>query len=194
VGRSYAVAYHRHVEDLLALLAQGHAAVIQRLTEERQRAVDTMRFERARHVHNVLIALEQATIGRPLALLPVAYRNMAVIVEPRRVGTRDVFLIRRGLFAGRVSTAGQGLDGQALTTLLKGSDGCRPDRPRQGEMAVDELRLVAGWLQRTRAYARWIPFDVGAEPAEVLAVIQRALSPVPAPSAGSGRVQPINLP
>jgi excinuclease UvrABC nuclease subunit len=189
VGRSYAVAYHRHVKDLLALLAQGHAAVIQRLTEERQHAADAMRFERARHVHDVLTALEQATIGRPLALLPVAYRNMAGIVERRHGGTQDVFVIRRGLFAGRVSMSGHGLDGEAFITLLKNYDGSRDDRPRDGEMVVDELRLVASWLQRMRAYARWIPFDMEAEPGEVLAVIQRALPTMPLTSTGAGLAQ-----
>jgi excinuclease UvrABC nuclease subunit len=194
VGQSHAVAYHRHVKDLLALLTQGHAAIVQRLAEERQHAADALRFERARHVHSILTALEQATIGRPLALVPVAQRNMAVVVERRHVGTQDIFLIRRGLFAGRVCIAGQGLEGQALTALLRSCDRPQDDRPWQGEMAVDELRLVTGWLQRTRAYARWLPFDVGAEPAEVLAVVQRALSSSPAPSPGAGRAQPLALP
>jgi excinuclease UvrABC nuclease subunit len=191
VGESYAVPYRHHVEELLALLTQGHTAVIQRLIEMRQQAADAMRFERARHVHNVLTVLEQAIIGRPLALLPVAYRNMAVIVEQRHVGAHDIFLICRGLFAGRISIAGQRLEGQALTTLLKSCAGYRGTRPREGEMVVDELRIVASWLQRTRPHARWIPFEAEMELAEVSAAIQRALPTMASMSAGIGRTQSI---
>jgi excinuclease ABC subunit C len=182
VGQSYAVMYQRHVEELLALLARGRDAVIHHLAMERQQAVDTMRFERARHVHSVLTALEEATIGKPLALLPVDYRNMAVIVEQRHGGTHDLFLIRRGRFVGRVSMTGQRLNGQAFTDLFRSGDGDRDDRSRAGERVVDELRIVASWLQRTRADARWIPFEAEEGSTEVLAVIDRALPSIAPPS------------
>jgi hypothetical protein len=184
VGRSHAVSYQPHVAALLALLAEGREGVIHRLAMARQQAADTMRFERAQHVHRVLTALEQATIGKPLALTPVDYRNMVVIVGPRH-GGHDVFLIRRGRFAGRISMSNQRPDAQAFTDLLASSDVDRDGRSRAGEMVVDELRIVASWLQRTRAYACWIPFAAEMNPTEVLAVIKRALPPI-APSSSGG--------
>jgi excinuclease ABC subunit C len=184
VGQSYAGSYQPHVEALLALLAEGREGVIHRLAAARQQAVDTMRFERARHVHSVLTALEEATLGKPLALLPVDYRNMVVIVKPRH-GAHEIFLIRRGRFAGRISMFSQRLDEQAFTDLLARGDVDRDGKSRAGEMVVDELRIVASWLQRTRAYGCWIPFAAEMNPTEVLALIKHAVPSISSSSSGA---------
>jgi excinuclease UvrABC nuclease subunit len=193
VGQSYAGSYQHHVEALLALLAEGREGVIHRLATARQQAVDTMRFERARHVHSVLTALEQATLGKPLALLPVDYRNMVVIVEARHAA-QEIFLIRRGRFAGRISMSSQRLDEQAFTALLASGDVDWDERSRAGEMVVDELRIVANWLQRMRAYARWIPFAAEMNPTEVLALIKRAVPSISSSSSGGSPLVPMLSP
>ncbi len=179
VGKDSALAYGRHVADLLALLARGREAILQRLMEERQRAADAMLFERAAHLHALLIALDAATLGRPLALLPVAHRNVAVVFAGRHSNAHDIFFVRGGLFAGRSSLREHAQDLERLETLLadcyfpihpsfvSGLTGggtlsfpSPPDLPHStlsgGEAVVDELRIVGGWLHRTQQRARWV--------------------------------------
>ena len=155
VGGDTALAYHRHVDELLALLAQGRGAIVQRLREERQRAADAMFFERARHLHTLLAALDEATIGRPLALLPVALRNIVALFERSPPYTHEIVCIRHGLFAGRLVNGGRLIDRRTLDAFLTRCY-VNPDHaPRRGEAVADELRIVAGWLHRTRGRALW---------------------------------------
>jgi excinuclease UvrABC nuclease subunit len=157
---SHAVpAYQRHVRALVALLARGRAGILQRLREERQRAADGMFFERAGHLHTLLNALDAATIGRPLTLLPVALRNFVVIFARAERHAYEVYGIRHGLFVGRLVGAGKPRDWEAVEAFLTRCYGQADGAPQAGEAAVDELRIVAGWLQRTRARARWIRLD-----------------------------------
>jgi excinuclease UvrABC nuclease subunit len=159
LGPHAASAYHRHVDELLSLLARGHAAIIKRLREERQRAADAMFFERARHLHTLLAALDEATAGRPLALLPVALRNIVVIFERALPQTQEIVCVRHGLFAGREVRGGRPDDRQAVEALLRRCYAPTDHTSRPAEAVVDELRIVAGWLQRTRARALWVYLD-----------------------------------
>jgi excinuclease UvrABC nuclease subunit len=160
LGPHVTSAYRQHVDELLALLARGHGAIVQRLREERQRAADAMFFERARHLHTLLTALDEATVGRPLALLPVALRNIVVIFAPALPHTQEIFCVRSGLFAGRLVLGGRPDDRQGLETFLTRCYARADPLPQGGEAVVDELRIVAGWLHRTRPRARWVYIDL----------------------------------
>jgi excinuclease UvrABC nuclease subunit len=175
VGPHVAATYHQHVEALLALLARGHAEILRRLREERQQAADSMFFERAGHLHTLLAALDEATVGQPLALLPVALRNFVVIFTRAMPHTYEMFCIRHGLFAGRCVGGGKPDDRQAVETFLTRCYGATDDAPRAGEAVVDELRIVAGWLQRTRARARWVHLDAPMNATAALEAVMGAL-------------------
>jgi hypothetical protein len=43
-------------------------------------------------------------------------------------------------------------------------------------MLVDELRIVTGWLHRTRSRASWVYVGAKAQPAEILRAVWRAMS------------------
>jgi DNA polymerase III subunit epsilon len=176
VGPSVAATYHQHVEALLALLVRGHKAIMQRLRDERQQAADGMFFERAGHLHTLLAALDKATVGRPLALLPVALRNFVVIFAPAMPHTQEIVCVRHGLFAGRF-VGGEKLDDrQALKGFLARCYGATEATPRVGEAVVDELRIVAGWLQRTRARAQWVRLDAPMNATAALEAVMCALA------------------
>jgi excinuclease UvrABC nuclease subunit len=181
MGPQQASTYQGYTDELLALLARGHGAIMERLREERQRATDNLFFERAGHLHMLLAALDEATVGRPLALLPVAWRNIVVIFEPGLSRPREIFYIRHGLFAGRLSSKDGPPDRQALETFVTCSTGMAHPTSSGGETVVDELRLVAGWLQRTRAQSRWVVVDPQLSPMAVLETAMRALAALPAP-------------
>ncbi len=151
VGPQIAATYRQHVEALRSLLARGHADIFQRLREERQHAADGMFFERAGHLHMLLDALDEATGGRPLALLPVELRNFVVIFTRAMPHPYELFCIRHGLFAGRLVAGAKVDDRQAVETFLTHCHAAQEATSRTSEMVVDELRIVAGWLQRTRA-------------------------------------------
>lgn len=159
VGPYAAATYQQHVEALCALLGRGHADILQRLREERQYAADGMFFERAGHLHTLLTALDAATSGRPLSLVPVALRNFLVIFSQAQPHTYEVYGIRHGLFVGRLVGAGNPHNRQAIEAFLTRYYGQADDAVPADEAVVDELRIVAGWLQRTRARARWIRLD-----------------------------------
>ena len=178
VGPHVAATYHQHVEALLALLARGQAEILRRLREERQQAADGMFFERAGHLHTLLAALDEATIGHPLALLPVALRNFVGIFTRAMPHTYEMFCIRHGLFAGRFVGGGKPDDWQAVETFLTRCYGATDDAPRAGEAVVDELRIVAGWLQRTQARARWVHLDA---PINTLAALEAVMSALSSP-------------
>jgi excinuclease UvrABC nuclease subunit len=161
VGPIAASAYHDHVNELVALLARGHGAIIKRLREERQRAADALFFERARHLHALLVALDEATVGRPLALMPVALRNIVVIFERAHPHTQEMICVRHGLFAGRFVRGGRLADRQALETFLSRCYAAADHTLQPAEAVVDELRIVASWLHRTRARALWVYLDAG---------------------------------
>jgi excinuclease UvrABC nuclease subunit len=175
VGTHAASEYQRHVEALLALLARGHGAIVERLREERQRAADAMFFERAGHLHTLLAALDEATVGRPLALLPVALRNMVVIFERALPHTHEIFCVRQGLFAGRFVSGGRLGDRQALEAFLTRCYAAIDHTPRHGGAGVDELRIVAGWLHRTRGRASWIYLDPQVVSTAAVETVMRAL-------------------
>jgi excinuclease UvrABC nuclease subunit len=156
LGAHAALAYPRHVDDLLTLLAQGRGAIVERLRQQRQRAADAMFFERAGHLHTLLAALDAATVGRPLALLPVALRNFVVLIEGALPHTHEIFCIRHGLFAGRFMNGERLVDEQALEAFLARSYAAADHPSQRREAVVDELRIVAGWLHRTRARASWV--------------------------------------
>ena len=177
VGRHYAATYHSHVKDLLALLARGREAVMQRLLMERQHAAEAMLFERAGHLHTLLTALDEATVGRPLALLPVAYRNIVVLLAKPYPHVHEVVLVRDGLFGGRLSLTGRGHDVERLkATLTRCYLQADPWPMRDGDAVVDELRIVAGWLHRTRGHARWLSIDRQANSAHAIDSVISALS------------------
>jgi excinuclease UvrABC nuclease subunit len=179
VGLPAASAYHQAVADLLALLSRGHTALLQRLREERQRAADAMLFERAGHVHTLLTALDEATIGRPLSLVPVALRNLVVIWGPGSPPGQDVFCVRHGMFAGRLRLGNQPDAGQAVKTFLAHCY-AGPNLVRQdGEAVVDELHIVAGWLHRTQARAQWVYPVSRVNLPDVLETVMRAISSPP---------------
>jgi DNA polymerase III subunit epsilon len=175
VGPHVAATYHQHVEALLALLARGHAEILRRLREERQHAADSMFFERAGHLHTLLAALDEATVGQPLALLPVALRNFVVIFTRAMPHTYEMFCIRHGLFAGRYVGGGKPDDRQAVETFLTRCYGATDDAPRASAAVVDELRIVAGWLQRTRIRARWVHLDTPTNATAALEAVMGAL-------------------
>jgi DNA polymerase III subunit epsilon len=175
VGPHAAATYPQHVAALLALLARGHGAIMQRLREECQQAADGLFFERARHIHTLLAALDEATVGRPLALLPVALRNFVVIFTPPVSHTREIICVRHGLFAGRFVDKEKAGDWQVVKAFLARCYGATDDAPRVGEAMVDELRIVAGWLQRTRARARWVHLDAPMNATAVLEAVMGAL-------------------
>jgi DNA polymerase III subunit epsilon len=175
VSPQAALTYQQHVAALLALLARGQGAIAQRLREARQQAADELHFERARHLHMTLTALDHATVGRPLTLLPVALRNFVVIFTTVMPHTYEIFCIRHGLFAGRMVCGEQAGDWQGLESFLARSYGLSDEVPGGGEAIVDELRIVAGWLQRTRAQARWVHFERPFDPTAALAAVIRAL-------------------
>lgn len=160
--------YARQVAELLALLAQGHEAILQRLHDERQRAAEALFFERAGHLHQLHRAFDDATVGRPLTLLPVARRNLLVVFTRSAPARREVFYIQRGLFAGRVILDGGADDRHALAVLLTRLPSADALSCRGSEAVVDELRLVAGWLQRTRLRARWVFVDPQKSPTATL--------------------------
>jgi excinuclease UvrABC nuclease subunit len=176
VGPHFAATYRQHVEALLALLGRGHADILQRLREARQQAVDGMFFERAAHVHLLLSALDAATIGRPLTLLPVAWRNFVVIFSRAGLNTYELFYIRHGLFAGRLVVGERGDDWQAVEAFLTRGHAASETASGASAMVVDELRIVAGWLQRTRAAAHWVPFDTPISAPAALEAVLCALS------------------
>jgi excinuclease ABC subunit C len=175
VGPHLASTYPRHVDELLALLAGGHEAILQRLKDERQRAADAMFFERARHLHLLQAALDEATIGRPLALLPVALRNILAIFTRGHPRAHEIFYIHHGLFAGRVALGREPEAWQTLETCLTRAPSAVEERLQGGEAAVDELRIVTGWLQRTRARAHWVVVDAQTSPTAVVKKVMRAL-------------------
>ena len=150
------------------LLAGGYEAIVQRLQEERQRAADTLFFERARHLHALQTALVAATAGHPLTLLPVARRHMLVLFQRDPRSPHEVFYIRHGLFAGRFEHRGGGDDLSRCDPYVRRHsetiDAASPD----SEAMVDELRIVTGWLQRTRARARWVFLDPQMSPTAAL--------------------------
>jgi excinuclease UvrABC nuclease subunit len=156
VGWPTALTYPQVVAELRMLLRRGHTGLLQRLREERQRAADAMLFERAGHVHSLLDAVDRATLGRPLSLLPVARRNLVVMLAPRTPFTPEIYCVYHGMFAGRLSLDGQSDVGQTIETFLTRVY-TGPDPLQQGGAAVvDELHLVAGWLHRTQARAQWV--------------------------------------
>jgi excinuclease UvrABC nuclease subunit len=159
VGPQAAATYQRHVEALCALLARGHADILQRLREARQQAADGMFFERAGHLHTLLRALDAVTFSRPLTLLPVALRSFLVIFTRAQPHTYEMYGIRHGLFVGRLVGAGNPHDWEAIEAFLTRCYGQAEEAPPADQAVVDELRIVAGWLQRTRARARWIRLD-----------------------------------
>jgi excinuclease UvrABC nuclease subunit len=177
VGLPAASTYRQSVEELLTLLAGGHGAILQRLREERQHAADAMFFERAGHLHTLLAALDGATIGQPLALLPVALRNLVVILGQAWPHTQEMFCVRQGRFAGRLRL-GENLDtGQEIETFLARCYAGADPLPQSAEVVVDELRIVAGWLHRTRARARWIYLASQQSLTDVLDAVMRAMPP-----------------
>jgi hypothetical protein len=107
----------------------------------------------------LLAALEEATVGRPLALLPVALRNIVVIFTPALPPTREIFCVRHGLFAGRLVLGERTNDWRELESFLTRCYAAVDPASRSAEVVIDELRLVAGWLHRTRARARWVHLD-----------------------------------
>jgi excinuclease UvrABC nuclease subunit len=175
VGPHVAATYHRQVEALLGLLARGHAEILQHLREARRQAADGMFFERAGHLHRLLVALEETTSGRPLALLPVALRNFVVIFARAMPHTYEIFCIRHGLFAGRLEGGGKPDDWQAVETFLTRCYETTDDTPRAREAVVDELRIVAGWLQRTRTRARWVHLGAPMNATAMLEAVMGAL-------------------
>jgi DNA polymerase III subunit epsilon len=177
VGRHYAATYHSYVADLLALLARGREAIMRRLLMERQHAADAMLFERAGHLHTLLTALDEATMGRPLALLPVAYRNIVVLLAKPYPRAHEVVLVRDGLFGGRLSLTGGEHDvAQLRATLTRCYLRADPWPIREGDAVVDELRIVAGWLHRTRGHARWLSIDPQANSVHAVESVISALS------------------
>jgi DNA polymerase III subunit epsilon len=176
VGPHLAAPYDQQVEALLALLARGHAEILQHLRDKRQQAADGMFFERAGHLQTLLAALDEASSGRPLTLLPVALRNFVVIFPQALPHTYEMFCIRGGLFAGRLVGGEKPNDGQAVETFLTRCYGATGDAPQAAEAIVDELRIVAGWLQRTRARARWVHLDV---PMHTTAALEAVMSVLP---------------
>ena len=181
VGLPAASTYRQSVEELLALLAGGHGAILRRLREERQRAADAMFFERAGHLHSLLAALDEATIGRPLTLLPVALRNLVVILGRAPPHTQEMFCVRHGRFAGRLRLGRRPDAGQEIETFLARCYAGADPPPQGGEAVVDELRIVAGWLHRTRARARWVHLASRQRPTDVLDAVMRAM-PTPPPT------------
>jgi excinuclease UvrABC nuclease subunit len=175
VGLPAATGYPQHVEALLALLARGHGAILQRLREERQQAVDGMFFERARHLHTLLSALDETTVGQSLALLPMALRNLVVISTRTTPQTHEIVCVRHGLFAGRLVRGEESGDWPVVERFLTGCYAAADDAPRGGDAVVDELRIVTGWLHRTRARARWIHLDAPLPTTAVLEAVRRAL-------------------
>jgi hypothetical protein len=138
-----------------------------------------MLFERARHVHTMLAAVDEATIGRPLSLLPVALRNLVVMLAPGPPPTREIFCVHHGMFAGRLRLSGQSDAGQAIETFLRRCY-AGPDPLRQGgEAVVDELHLVTGWLHRTQARAQWVYPVCRQNLTDVLDTVMRTISSPP---------------
>ena len=156
VSHDHTPAYGLQVAELLALLGRGHAGILQGLIAARERAAAAMLFERAGHLHALLTAFDAVTVGRPLALIPVAHRNLAVLFR-RSSSTHEMFLVRHGLFVERVSVQGAAQDLAWLRTTLAGCYVPAESVPmRDGQAAVDELRIVGGWLHRTCNRARWV--------------------------------------
>jgi excinuclease UvrABC nuclease subunit len=176
VSPQAALTYQRHVAALLALLTRGQGAIAQRLREARQQAADGLHFERARHLHMTLTAFDYASVARPLSLLPVALRNFVVIFTAMVPQTYEIFCIHHGRFAGRTVCGGQAGDWQRLESFLTRAYGALDEGLGGGEALVDELRIVAGWLQRTRARARWVHLERPFHPATALAAVRRALA------------------
>jgi len=139
-----------------------------------------MFFERAGHLHTLLAALDEATIGQPLALLPVELRNfVGIFTRAMPTHTRCFAYATACSPAGFVG-GGKPDDWQAVENFLTRCYGATDDAARAGEAVVDELRIVAGWLQRTRARARWVHLDVPMNATAALEAVMGAL-----PSAGS---------
>jgi excinuclease UvrABC nuclease subunit len=177
VGRHHAATYQRHVEELMELLGRGREAIMQWLRIERQHAADAMLFERAGHLHTLLRALEEATMGRPLALLPVTYRNIAVLLAKPYPRPHEVVLVRNGLFSGRLSLTREGHNVERLrTALTRCYLQADPSLMREGDAVVDELRIVASWLHRVQRQAHWIYLNSRMTPADVLELIMSAIA------------------
>jgi DNA polymerase III subunit epsilon len=175
VGASAASTYHHHVDDILALLARGREAILQRLREERRRAADAMFFERAAHLHTLLVALDEVTVGRPLALLPVAWRNIVVIFARCLPSAYEVFRVHHGRFAGRMVLR-EGRDNcQELEAFLARGTAAGDPWSGDGEAVVDELRIVAGWLHRTRTRGRWVHLDPRLGATAAVEAVRRAM-------------------
>jgi excinuclease UvrABC nuclease subunit len=179
VGPQQASSYYRHVDGLLALLARGSEAVLQRLREERQRAAEAMLFERAGHLHTLQAALAGALAGRPLALLPVAWRNILAIFDRQPSRTREVIYVRHGLFAGRVALDEGPQAWHRLAACLTRDPSAGDPTPWSPDAVADELRIVAAWLQRTRTRARWIHFSPQMSPKAAVEAVREATSSAP---------------
>ena len=179
VGPQQASAYQRQVDGLLALLVRGTEAVLQRLREERRRAAEAMFFERAGHLHTLQAALDEALVGRPLALLPVAWRNILAIFDQKPPHTREIFCIRHGLFAGRAALDEGPQAWHKLAACLTRDPSAGDSALRSTDAVVDELRLVAGWLQRTRTRARWIHFNPQMSPTATVEALREATAAAP---------------
>lgn len=179
VSPYHASAHHRHVDELLALLARGAEAVLRRLSEERQRAADGLFFERASHLHALQAALDEALVGRPLALLPVALRNILAVFDQYPPHRQEIFCIRRGLFAGRVALGDGPQAWHRLETWLACGPSAVDPSPPGAEALIDELRIVAGWLQRTRRRARWMLLSPGMSPTAAVEAARAATASGP---------------
>jgi excinuclease ABC subunit C len=155
-GSESASGYPAAVEAVLALLQGGRKALLQRLAQDRERAAAALQFERARHLHALLTGLDAVTVGRPLALVPVASRNLVVRLR-RDASLDDVFCVRHGLLREQLSVQGSGLDRERLRAALARCYFAEaPGSSLGGQAVVDELRIVGGWLHRTAHRARWV--------------------------------------
>lgn len=148
-------------ERVRRFLTKGDEGVLQRLEAEMRREADALQFERAARLRDHLAFLQDVSTRRSSLASPVLDHN-AVWAHWVGRGCLTLYMIRYGRLAAEVVLD----EGTALSRLTEvgdrvmevyGVEGLRPTR--YGKREIDEIRIIASWLFRSRESLEPIPLS-----------------------------------
>ena len=167
--------YRKIVDQVIHVLNGSEEGITSVIRSQMERAAAELDFETAAELRDRLGEVERVFVWKQQISESVNQNNMAVVIPEQEGGGERIYLLLHGrLF--HESRIGARFPRKRIEEICARALRRLVDPPELSDpLAIDEVRLVAGYLRRTSESRRVIPLNPESDPVSLVRAIERSL-------------------
>jgi DNA polymerase-3 subunit epsilon len=152
--------YHTTIEEVCAFLGGQREDLLDRLRRQMFEASQSLNFERAAWLRDIIRGAEEVLIGQRLITGAVEANNLFIVYPSAKEGCNELFLIRHGRLVQQICVSHEpGAMKQAVRELLTLAGRLGDPPSIVGKAEVDQINIISRWIHRHSDDRAFFPFQ-----------------------------------